>query len=58
MRRTDRLFKIIQILRRRRRPITGRELAVEMERERSKANEAAARQRKELQLDVEERKEP
>lgn len=31
MRRTDRLFKIIQILRRRRRPITGRELAVEME---------------------------
>lgn len=31
MRRTDRLFRIIQVLRRKRRPITGRELADELE---------------------------
>lgn len=31
MRRTERLFKIIQILRRKRRPVTGKELADEME---------------------------
>ncbi|MEC9199631.1 MAG: HTH domain-containing protein, partial [Pseudomonadota bacterium] len=31
MRRTDRLFQIIQILRSARRPVTGRELADELE---------------------------
>ena len=31
MRRTERLFRIIQILRRKRRPVTGHELAEELE---------------------------
>ena len=31
MRRTERLFQIIQILRRKNRPVTGRELAEELE---------------------------